>query len=237
MPGSASPEFSLVTSLTQRGRPNMAAFLSVNSNPLSAGYGQLQILQLPQNTAVAGPQQVNNDFQSDPTASIELTQLRKGGSQVTFGNLITLPLGGGLVYAQPVYVSADAGGAAGAYPALKRVFTYYNGSVGYAPTLAASLAQAFGTGGAAPGQPPPSGQPSTLQRDLQQAQADYAQAQADLRSGDLGAYAADVAKMDAALNAAQKAAGAPAPGRHPASPAPGSSAASSSASPSPRPSS
>nr|MDQ2875458.1 UPF0182 family protein [Actinomycetota bacterium] len=228
VPGSSGPEFSLVTSLTQRGRANMAAFLSVNSNPLSPGYGQLQIRQLPQNTAVAGPEQVNNDFQSDPAASIELTQLRKGGSQVTFGNLITLPLGGGLVYAQPVYVSADAGGAAGAYPALKRVFTYYNGSVGYAPTLAASLAQVFGAGGAAPGQSSPSGQPgSTLQRDLQQAQADYAQAQAALRNGDLGTYAADVAKMDAALSAAQKAAGPPAPaGSHPSATAAPSSAVS-----------
>jgi uncharacterized membrane protein (UPF0182 family) len=215
----------------------MAAFLSVNSNPLSAGYGQLQILQLPQNTGVAGPEQVNNDFQSDPAASIELTQLRKGGSQVTFGNLITLPLGGGLVYAQPVYVSADADGAAGAYPALKRVFTYYNGSVGYAPTLAASLAQAFGTGGAAPGQPPPPGPSSTLQRDLQEAQADYAQAQAALRNGDLGAYQADVAKMNAALTAAQKAAGASAPaGGHPSPSAAPTSAKSPSAPPSARPS-
>jgi uncharacterized protein len=237
MPGSGGPEFSLVTSLTQRGRPNMAAFLSVNSDPRSGGYGQLQILQLPQNTGVAGPEQVNNDFQSDPAASIELTQLRKGGSQVTFGNLITLPLGGGLVYAQPVYVSADADGAAGAYPALKRVFTYYNGTVGYAPTLAASLAQAFGTGGAAPGQPPPSGQQSTLQRDLQEAQADYALAQAALRSGDLGTFGADVAKMDAALSAAQKAAGASAPAGGHSSPSAGpSSAKSPSASPSARPS-
>jgi uncharacterized membrane protein (UPF0182 family) len=242
MPGSSGPEFSLVTSLTQRGRPNMAAFLSVNSNPLSPGYGKLQILQLPQNTGVAGPGQVNNDFQSDPAASIELTQLRRGGSQVTFGNLITLPLGGGLLYAQPVYVSADSGGAAGAYPALKRVFTYYNGSVGYAPTLAASLAQVFGTGSAAPGQSPPSGQQSTLQKDLQAAQSDYALAQAALRSGNLGAYGADVAKMDAALSAAQKAAGPPAPaGGHPSASAAPSSAVSPAtsppASPSARPSS
>jgi hypothetical protein len=222
LPGAARPEFSLVTSLAQRGRPNMAAFLSVNSDPLSAGYGRLQILQLPQNTAVAGPELVNNDFQSDPTASVELTQLRKGGSQVTFGNLITVPLGGGLLYAQPVYVSADADGAAGAYPALKRVFTYYNGSVGYGPTLAASLAQVFGTGtgSAAPGQPVPPASQSTLQRDLQEAQSDYAQAQAALRRGDLGSYQAYVAKMDAALNAAQKAAAAAAPaGGKPTAPA------------------
>jgi hypothetical protein len=204
-PGSASPEFSLVTSLTQRGRPNMAAFLAVNSDPASPAYGQLQILQLPQNTGILGPEQANNVFQSDPAASIELTQLRKGGSQVTFGNLITVPLGGGLLYAQPVYVAADAAGGAGSYPALKRVFTYFNGQVGYGPTLADSLAQVLGT--ATPGQQPPAGQQGTLQRDLQQAQAYYAQALAALKIPNFTAFGADMAKMNAALNAAQKLAG------------------------------
>ena len=231
MPGAARPQFSLVSSLTQHGRPNMAAFLSVNSNPRSSGYGQLQILQLPQNAAIPGPQQVSNDFQSDPAASIELTQLRKGGSQVTFGNLITVPLGGGLLYAQPVYVSADAAGAAGAYPALKRVFTYYDGTVGYQPTLAASLAQVFGTSaGTTPvGQPPPAGQVSTLQHDLATAQSDYTQAMAALAVPDWSAFGADLAKMNAALAAAQKAAGTTGAGGR------GSSAAGSS-SPSPSPS-
>ncbi len=203
MPGSAGPEFSLITSLTQRGRPNLAAVLAVNSDPGSPGYGRLSILQLPQNAAVLGPEQASNAFQSDPAASIELTQLRKGGSQVTFGNLITLPLGGGLLYAQPVYVSADASGSAGAYPALKRVFTYFNDQVGYAPTLALSLAQVLGTatpGQPAPGQLPP-GQQSTLQKDLQQAQSLYAQALAALQASppDYATYGADLAKMDAAL--------------------------------------
>ena len=74
MPGAAQPQFSLMTSLAQRRRHNMAAYLAVNSNPLSAAdYGRIQILQLPQNTAIPGPQQVNNDVQSDPTASLELT--------------------------------------------------------------------------------------------------------------------------------------------------------------------
>jgi uncharacterized membrane protein (UPF0182 family) len=214
----------------------MAAFLSVDSNPNRPGYGQLKILQLPQNANIPGPQQVNNNFQSDPAASIELTQLRKGGSQVTFGNLITVPLGGGLLYAQPVYVSADAAGAEGAYPALKRVFTYYNGAVGYAPTLAASLAQVFGTSaGTAPTTPtapaPPAGQVSTLQRDLQAARSDYAQATAALRNLNFTAFGSDLAKMNAALTAAQKAAGAsgttgsqlPATGSGSPSPTPSSS--------------
>ena len=55
MPGQPQPEFSLITSLTPRGRPNMAAFMEVNSNPLSPGYGTIRILQLPQDTTIRGP--------------------------------------------------------------------------------------------------------------------------------------------------------------------------------------
>jgi uncharacterized membrane protein (UPF0182 family) len=198
----------------------------VNSDPGSPGYGDLRILQLPQNGTILGPAQANNEFQSDPAASIELTQLRKGGSQVTFGNLITLPLDGGLLYAQPVYVSADASGSAGSYPAVKRVFTLFssqNSQVGYAPTLAASLAEVLGAaapGQAAPGQLPP-GQQTTLQKELQQAQALYAQALAALQASppDYATYGADLARMDAALNQAAKLAGQPA-----ASPSPSPSA-------------
>jgi uncharacterized protein len=229
MPGQPGPEFSLVTSLTQRGRPNLAALLTVNSDPGSPGYGRLQILQLPQNTATLGPEQASNDFQSDPAASIELTQLRKGGSQVTFGNLITLPLGGGLLYAQPVYVSADASGSAGAYPAVKRVFTYFSGQagfsgqVGYAPTLAASLAQVLGTSTTPPGQPvpaqPPPGRQGTLEKLLAQAQSLYAQALAALQASppDYAAYGTDLAKMDADLNQAASLAGQPAASASPSS--------------------
>jgi uncharacterized membrane protein (UPF0182 family) len=205
MPGQSTPEFSLVTSLNQRGRPNMAAYMTVNSDPTSGHYGQIKILALPQGSTIVGPQQASNDFQSDPAASIELTQLRKGGSQVTFGNLITLPLGGSFLYVQPVYVSADADGAAGAYPALKRVFVYFNGEVGYSATLAQSLGQVLGTSS---GQSA-SGRQGTLQHDLQQAQLYYTRAQAALASKppDFTTFGTDLARMNAALSAATKLAG------------------------------
>jgi hypothetical protein len=228
MPASG-PEFSLVTSLTQRGRPNMAAFMAVNSNPASPGYGKIQILELPQNAAVVGPQQAHNDFQSDPAASIELTQLRKGGSKVTFGNLITVPLGGSLLYTQPVYVSADAAGRAGSYPALKRVFAYFDGRVGYAATLQDALAQALGTGSGSPA----SGQPGTIQRDLQRAQAYYARAMAALAKPDWTAFGEDLARMNALLHQASDLAGQSPSGSNPASPGlPAASPAPPSASPS-----
>ena len=69
-------------------------------------------------------------------AEAALTLLRQGGSRVTQGNLITLPVGGGLLYFEPVYVSQAAPGSSGAYPTLQGMLAYYNGQVGYGSTLA-----------------------------------------------------------------------------------------------------
>jgi radical SAM protein with 4Fe4S-binding SPASM domain len=47
MPGYRQPEFSITTTMAQRSRPNLAAYIAVDSNPRS-GYGTLRVLQLPQ---------------------------------------------------------------------------------------------------------------------------------------------------------------------------------------------
>jgi uncharacterized membrane protein (UPF0182 family) len=203
MPGGLKgPRFSLLTTFTQRGRRNLAALMAVDSQP-GRGYGQLEILQLPQDTGIDGPQQVHDAFEADTSASGDLSLWRKGGSTVTFGNLITVPLGGGLLSTQPLYVSSSA---AGSYPALKRVFAYFDGQVGYAPTLARALAQVLGTG-TGPGSGPP-GRASSLERYLQQAQRYYQQGMAALSrpggSGGFTTFAADLARMNAALKQAQK---------------------------------
>ena len=224
MPGYKQPEFSLVTSFNPRGRPNMAAFMAVNSNPESPGYGTIRLLELPQDTAFPGPGQVQNDFESDPTVASALTLLRQGGSRVTTGNLVTIPVGGGLVYFEPLYVSQSSGNSnSGSFPTLKRVLVYYNGtgtgtgSIGYAPTLSEALAQVFtvpgspppppGSTGGGTGPPSPGGTAnSTVLKYLQQAENFYNQAQTALKNGDLGTYQADLAKVKAALDKAQQAA-------------------------------
>ena len=212
MPGQPDAEFSLTTSLTPRGRTNMAAFMEVDSNPQSPGYGTIRVLALPQNTAIRGPQQVQADFESDATVASALSLLRQHGSQVTQGNLITLPVGGGLLYFEPVYVSQATAGSSGSYPTLQDMLVYYNGHIGYAPTLEAALAQALGVSTSQPttGGPPTTspGAPAsaTVQHYLQQAETYYSQALAALRANDLAAYGNDLAKMKAALDSAQKAA-------------------------------
>jgi uncharacterized protein len=212
MPGQATPEFSLTSLFTPRGRPNLAAFMAVNSNPQSPGYGKIEILQLPQDTAIPGPQQVQNQFEAYTPASEQLSLLRQGGSKVTLGNLITVPLGGGLFSVEPVYVSASAQTNSGTYPQLKKVFTFYNGQVGFADTLEQSLASVFGNSGqpsSGAGSSSSTGQVNALVLGyLAQAEKFFNQAQAALHASppNFTVYGQDIAKMKNALDLAEQAA-------------------------------
>jgi uncharacterized protein len=216
MPGSTTPEFSLSTLFTPRGRSNLAAFMAVNSNPQSPGYGQIEILQLPQDTAILGPEQVQSNFESFAPASEQLSLLRRGGSKVAQGNLVTVPLGGGLLSVEPVYVLASSSSNTGAYPQLRKVFTYYNvtGGVGFANTLAESLAESLGSAPPTSPTSPSSPVSSTGHVSAQvtayiaQAEQDYNLAQAALQANppNFTLYGQEIAKMKTALDKAQLAA-------------------------------
>jgi uncharacterized membrane protein (UPF0182 family) len=213
MPGYRQPTFSLTATMVQRGRQNLAAYLAVDSNP-QAGYAQLRILALPQDAATLGPQQVQNIFESNAVASKDLSLYRQGGSTVIYGNMIALPVAGGLLYTEPVYIQAAGGNAGGTYPTAPRVLAYFNGQVGYAGTLREALAQVVPglagvsqpIGGAGPGGA------AGIRVYLQQAQRYYAQAQAALAKSppDWAGYGQAIARMEQALASAQKAAAAPA---------------------------
>jgi uncharacterized protein len=216
MPGAASPEFSLTSLFTPRARANIAAFMAVNSNPLSPDYGHIQILQLPQDTAIPGPEQIQSNFESLAAASEQLKLLRGGGSKVTLGNLVTLPVGGSLLSVEPVYVSASAASNTGSYPQVQRYFAFYyfgggtaGNKVGFGDTLASSMAQVFGSAGQASGGSggASGGQVNALVLQyLNQAANDYSKAQAALRAGKLGLFYQEIQQMNKALNLARQAA-------------------------------
>jgi len=240
MPGTTSPAFSLATQFTPTKRPNTSAYMAVNSKPGSPGYGTITLLQFPQDTAIPGPQQVQSNLEAFVAASKTLSLLRQGGSKVTLGNLVTVPLGGSLLSVEPVYVSASATSNLGSYPQLKKFWTFYyygagGGQVGFGDTLAQSFAQVFGQAGQAPTTPSgPSGGHVSAQvlQFLAQAEMDYSKAQAALRQGRLDLYYQDIVQMKAALDAAKKAAAPAKTGTSPA-PSPSGSPSAPSASPSP----
>ncbi|MBM6590003.1 UPF0182 family protein [Brevibacterium sp. RIT803] len=153
MPGQKTPSFSLTSSYIParssegQARNNLTGFLSADADAGSSkgevadGYGKLRLLQLPRNTTVPGPGQAQNNFNTAPDVQRSLNLLRQGESEVQNGNLLTLPVGGGLLYVQPVYVRS-AGDTS--YPLLQHVLVAFGEDIGFAPTLDEALDQVFG---------------------------------------------------------------------------------------------
>jgi len=205
MPGEAKPEFAMTTPFVPRGgRENLSAFAVVNSDA-GPNYGKITVLQLPRSTNVAGPSQVASNFEAKPEVANSLSLLRQGGSDVVLGNLLTLPVGGGLLYVQPVYVRATSNSAA--YPLLQKVLVSFGDQIGYDDTLKGALDQVFGgnsgttstTGGSTPTTGTTNNSLATALASAKQALAD---GQAALAKGDFAAYGRAQDRLKSAIASA-----------------------------------
>jgi uncharacterized membrane protein (UPF0182 family) len=209
LPGEKKASFSLTTPFVPRGgRENLTAFAVVNSDP-GDDYGKFTVLQLQRSTNIAGPSQVASNFEANPTVALSLSLLRQGGSDVVLGNLLTLPVGGGLLYVQPVYVRATANTAA--YPLLQKVLVAFGEKIGFDDTLSGALNQVFGGDSGTSANVPSSGTSGNsgstqnqgdLAQALTSAQRALADAQAALAKGDFAAYGQAQDRLKAAIEAA-----------------------------------
>ena len=211
LPGDEKPEFALTTPFVPRGgRENLSAFAVVNSDS-GPNYGKITVLQLPRSTNVAGPSQVASNFEAKPEVANSLSLLRQGGSDVVLGNLLTLPVGGGLLYVQPVYVRATSNSAA--YPLLQKVLVSFGDQIGYDDTLKGALDQVFGgNSGTTAGGSTTNGTTgvttnSSLANSLASAKKAYADGLAALAKGDFAAYDKAQKRLKSALDAAINAQG------------------------------
>ena len=206
LPGAKTPSFSLTTPFVPRGgRENLSAFAVVNSDP-GPDYGKISVLQLPRNTNIAGPSQVASNFEAKPEVANSLSLLRRGGSDVVLGNLLTLPVGGGLLYVQPVYVRATAN--ASAYPLLQKVLVSFGDQIGFDDTLKGALDQVFGgNSGTTAGGTTTTGTTGTTTNSsvanaLASAKKAYADGLAALARGDFAEYDKAQKRLKSALDAA-----------------------------------
>ncbi|MCM3779340.1 UPF0182 family membrane protein [Microbacterium hydrocarbonoxydans] len=227
MPGQDSPRFSMfstfIPSASGSGgnRDVLMGYLAVDSDAGSEagkkaeGYGQLRMLEIDTDTTVPGPGQVQNTYNSDTSVVPQLNLLQQGESQVIYGNLLTLPVGGGLLYVQPVYVQSSEGTK---LPRLQKVLVAFGDKVAFEDTLTAALDALFGgdsgaTGGddqVEPTQPDPDAgevpttEPTTPTDAEADALADAQQALLDrdaaLKSGDLTKFAEADKRLTDAVN-------------------------------------
>lgn len=154
------PAFSIYSTYIPRAegagqRDILTGYLAANANAgsedgkVSEDYGTLRLLTLPKSTSIPGPGQVQNSFTTDSKVSLQLNILRQGESKVISGNLLTLPVGGGLLYVQPIYVKASTGTS---FPILQKVLVSFGDDIAFEDTLDGALDALFGgNSGAAAG--------------------------------------------------------------------------------------
>lgn len=148
----AEPNFSIYSTYIPAesgagSRDILTGYLAANANAgaedgkVSEEYGSLKLLTLPKGDTVPGPGQVQNRFTTDAEVSRLLNILRQGDSQVISGNLLTLPVGGGLLYVQPVYVRASSGTS---FPILQKILVSFGDDIAFEDTLDLALDVLFG---------------------------------------------------------------------------------------------
>ncbi|MFJ7153376.1 UPF0182 family protein [Streptomyces sp. NPDC101118] len=209
MPGRNAQDFSLTTTFTPNGRDNLAAFMAVNADPATTDYGSIRVLKLPTANPVDGPKLVQSRFNSKPEIAQEINILSRGDSQVEYGNLLTVPLDGGMLYVEPVYVR----GGGLKYPLLKKVLVTYGEQTAFEDTLEKALNVVFGAEPPTT-KPPADGTvqpPDTVPQNptVKQALADASKALEDadkaLKAGDWAAYGKAQDELEAALKRATEA--------------------------------
>ncbi len=207
LPGQTSQAFSLTTTMTPNGRDNLSAFMSVNAEAGTGDYGKITILKLPTGRTVDGPKRVQSQFNSEPSIAETISLLERGHSKVEYGNLLTVPLDGGLLYVEPVYVR----GGDLKYPLLRKVLVTFGGRTAFEDTLGEALNKVFGESSSTvppenegTTKPPTSNNP-TVQEALNDAQKAFDKGQEALKKGDWQSYGEAQKDLEDALKRAEDA--------------------------------
>ncbi len=115
LPGEENEEFVQLLPYTPNQRPNMIGWLAARSD--GENYGKLVAFSFPKTLQVDGPEQVEARIDNDQDISAWFTLRCSEGSICIRGNLLVIPVGTSLIYAEPVYIQAQGV----SFPELKRV--------------------------------------------------------------------------------------------------------------------
>ena len=154
-----------------------------------ATYGQVRVYQLPRDTSIFGPTQIEARIDQDPTISSQITLWNQSGSQVIRGNLLVVPVGNAIVYLEPIYLQSTSS----AFPQFTKIVVATSTSVAWSNTLQDALAKVLATQPSAspsPGTPPSPGASPAPPPTTQPTQGPVASPGATAAPGDLGALVA-----------------------------------------------
>ncbi|MDI6907379.1 MAG: UPF0182 family protein [Thermoanaerobacterales bacterium] len=202
LPGEQKPEYVMISAFTPQNKKNLVAWMAARSD--GENYGKLLVYEMPKQSLVYGPAQVETRINQDTTISQQLTLWDQKGSQVIRGNLMVIPIKDGLLYIEPVYLQAEQS----KMPELRRVIVVHGDRVVMEPTLAQALDAIFGkgeergtpaTGDETPSPAGSADRDKTVSQLIAEANRLFDQAQESLKNGDWAAYGAKQEQLKAVL--------------------------------------
>jgi uncharacterized protein len=133
LPDGEREEFVLILPFTPQDKPNLVAWMAARSD--GDHYGDITVFEFPTDRIFHGPAQVEARIDNDPAISEQFTLWDQSGSRVIRGNLLVIPIGESLLYAEPIYLQSDSL----AFPELKRVILATDDDVVMEETLDAAV--------------------------------------------------------------------------------------------------
>jgi uncharacterized protein len=140
LPGESKLEFVEILPFTPINRNNMIGWVAARSD--GAHYGTAMVFNFPKTRLVDGPQQIEARIDQNAQLSGQLTLWNQQGSHVRRGNLLVIPCGKALLYAEPIYLQAERS----PMPELRLVVLALQDRLAYGPNFATAAAALFGSG-------------------------------------------------------------------------------------------
>jgi len=147
LPGEKEPEYLLILPFSPRGKDNLIGWMAARCD--GDQLGKLIFYQLPKQQLMYGPMQIESRIDQDQNISKDLTLWNQQGSHVLRGNIISLPVTGGFLYVESIYIQANEA----RMPQLKKVVLAMGDRLIYRDNFDQALAEL--TGGAVPAKPVP----------------------------------------------------------------------------------
>jgi uncharacterized membrane protein (UPF0182 family) len=138
LPGETGVEFVEILPFTPANRNNLIGWIAGRSD--GPNYGTLVAYNFPKNKLVDGPLQVEARIDQNPQLSGQFSLWNQQGSRVVRGGLLVIPIGRGLLYAEPIYLQAERS----PMPELRLVVLALQDRLAYGTTFEAALQGLFG---------------------------------------------------------------------------------------------
>src|SRR5271156_37517 len=138
LPDEADTEFVEILPFPPANRNNLIGWIAGRSDGVQ--YGNSVVYDFPKTKLVDGPLQVEARIDQNAQLSGQLTLWSQQGSHVRRGNMLVIPIGRTLLYAEPIYLQAERS----PMPELRLVVLAVQDRLAYGPTFESAMAALFG---------------------------------------------------------------------------------------------